>query len=142
MCMLKKSFIAILALLGFGAATAQTPINDLIFAEINNTASQYYYPTLMMRYEATGDLTDEEYHYLYYGYAFQPLYKPLDTNPGMDRVQAIISRLAIDTPSVTDIDELIAAGSEAMERDPFSPKLLNIMAYAYGTSGDTVREKQ
>jgi hypothetical protein len=28
-----------------------------------------------------------------------------------------------------------------MESDPFSPKLLNIMAYAYGTSGDKAREK-
>jgi hypothetical protein len=28
-----------------------------------------------------------------------------------------------------------------MEADPFSPKLLNIMAYAYGTAGDSAREK-
>jgi hypothetical protein len=42
---------------------------------------------------------------------------------------------------VTDIDQLIAACTEAMEYDPFSPKLLNIMAYAYGTAGDTAREK-
>jgi hypothetical protein len=59
----------------------------------------------------------------------------------MTKVQNIMARIAIDTPSVTDIDQLIAAGTEAMEYDPFSPKLLNIMAYAYGTAGDKVREK-
>jgi len=140
--MFKKIFTAIAVLLAFGVAQAQTPDNDLLFAEINNNASQYYYPNLMMRYEAGDTLTDHEYHFLYYGFAFQPQYKPLETNPGMDRVQAIMARLAIDTPSVADIDELIAACTEAMERDPFSPKLLNILAYAYGTSGDKVREKQ
>lgn len=141
--MSKRIFAAIVAIVWLiGTANAQIPDNDFIFAEINSTASQYYYPNLMMRYEAGDALTDNEYHFLYYGYAFQPQYKPLDANPGMDRVQAIIARLAIDTPSVADIDELIAAGTEAMERDPFSPKLLNIMAYAYGTSGDNVREKQ
>jgi hypothetical protein len=86
-------------------------------------------------------LTDEQYHYLYYGYAYQAAYRPLNDNPGMTKVQNIMARIAIDTPSVTDIDQLIAAGTEAMEYDPFSPKLLNIMAYAYGTAGDKVREK-
>ena len=59
----------------------------------------------------------------------------------MTKVQNIMARIAIDTPSISDIDELIAACTEAMEMDPFSPKLLNIMAYAYGTAGDRVREQ-
>ena len=86
-------------------------------------------------------MTPEEYHYLYYGYAFQPSYKPLENNAAMTRVQNIMARLQIDTPSVSDIDELIAAGIAAMEHDPFSPTLLNILAYAYGTSGDKRRER-
>ena len=121
-------------------AMAEVPDNDKIFAAIHDSNSQFYYPNLMMRYQNGEKLSDEEYHYLYYGFAYQSAYRPLNANPGMTKVQNIMARIAIDTPSISDIDELIAACSEAMESDPFSPKLLNIMAYAYGTSGDTKRE--
>ena len=131
----------LLAVVGF-VVTAQVPDNDKIFAAINDSNSGFYYPNLMMRYQSGEKLTDEEYHYLYYGFAYQTAYRPLNDNPGMTKVQNIMARIAIDTPSIADIDELIAACSEAMEMDPFSPKLLNIMAYAYGTAGDRVREQR
>lgn len=133
-------FATLLLALVSAVATAQVPDNDKIFAAINDSKSDYYYPNLMMRYQAGEPLTDEQYHYLYYGYAYQAAYRPLNDNPGMTKVQNIMARIAIDTPSIADIDELIAACSEAMEQDPFSPKLLNIMAYAYGTAGDLRRE--
>ena len=133
-------FATLLLALVSAVATAQVPDNDKIFAAINDSKSDYYYPNLMMRYQAGEPLTDEQYHYLYYGYAYQAAYRPLNDNPGMTKVQNIMARIAIDTPSIADIDELIAACSEAMEQDPFSPKLLNIMAYAYGTVGDRRRE--
>lgn len=138
---LRRVFTALIGALITVATTAQTPDNDKIFAAINDSNSPFYYPNLMMKYQAGEQLTDEQYHYLYYGYAYQAAYRPLNDNPGMTKVQNIMARIAIDTPSVTDIDQLIAAGTEAMEYDPFSPKLLNIMAYAYGTAGDKVREK-
>lgn len=137
----KRFFTIFVCALLSAAAIAETPDNDKIFAAINDSDSPYYYPNLMMRYQAGETLNDQEYHYLYYGYAFQASYRPLNDNPGMTKVQNIMARIAIDTPSVTDIDQLIAACSEAMEADPFSPKLLNIMAYAYGTAGDSAREK-
>ena len=136
-----KHFIAILsALIMFCSASAQTPNNDLIFANINDINSQFYYPNLMLRYTEGKKMSDEEYHHLYYGYAFQTSYKPIDPNPAMTRVLEIMARISIETPSVHDIDELIAASIAAMERDPFSPTLLNILVYAYGTAGDKVRE--
>ena len=122
------------------SASAKTPNNDLIFAKINDVNSPFYYPNLMLRYKEGKPMSDDEYHHLYYGYAFQPSYKPLEVNPAMTRVQEIMARLSLDTPSVHDIDELIAAGIAAMEFDPFSPTLLNILVYAYGASGDKVRE--
>lgn len=122
------------------SVSAKTPDNDRIFAAINNVDSPLYYPNLMLRYREGKPMTEEEYHHLYYGYAFQPSYKPLEVNQSMNRVQEIMARISIDTPSVHDIDELIAAGVAAMEHDPFSPTLLNILVYAYGASGDKVRE--
>lgn len=137
---MKRSITILLALFAVITAFAQTPNNDRIFANITNVDSPLYYPNLMLRYKEGKPLTEEEYHHLYYGFAFQPEYRPLDTNPSMLRVQEIMARISIDQPSVHDIDELIAAGIGAMERDPFSPTLLNILVYAYGASGDKVRE--
>ena len=123
------------------SASAQTPNNDLIFANISNVESPFYYPNLMLRYKEGKPMSAEEYHHLYYGFAFQPEYKPLEVNSSMTRMQEVMARISIDTPTVRDIDELIAAGIAAMEIDPFSPTLLNILVYAYGTSGDKIRER-
>ena len=135
-----KHIFIILATLFAVAATAKTPNNDDIFANITNVDSPFYYPNLMLRYKEGKPLSDAEYHHLYYGYAFTPSYKPLEVNPSMTRVQEIMARISIDKPLAHDIDELIAAGIAAMELDPFSPTLLNILVYAYGASGDHIRE--
>lgn len=137
-----RRFLAIVVVLlaALQGTKAQTPDNDTIFAKISDVTSPLYYPNILLRYKEGMAMSEEEYHYLYYGYAFQPSYKPLDTNAAMDQVQSIMARLHIETPSVHDIDELIAACIAAMEQDPFSPTLLNILVYAYGTSGDKVRE--
>lgn len=137
---MKRFFTILCALFAVASAFAVTPDNDRIFANINDVNSPFYYPNLMLRYKNGNPLSSEEYHHLYYGYAFQPSYKPLEVNPGMTRVQEIMARLSIDRPSIQDIDELIAAGIAAMEHDPFSPSLLNILVYAYGSTGDRVRE--
>jgi hypothetical protein len=137
-----KHFVVIFAtLFAVMSASAKTPNNDLIFANITNVDSPLYYPNLMLRFTEGKSLSEDEYHHLYYGYAFQPSYKPLEANDAMTRVQNIMARISLDTPSVHDIDELIAAGIAAMEHDPFSPTLLNILVYAYGAAGDKVREK-
>ena len=136
-----KRFLAILStLFVVASALAVTPDNDRIFAAINDVDSPLYYPNLILRYKEGKPMSEEEYHHLYYGFAFQPSYKPLEVNPAMTRVQEIMARISIDKPSVHDIDELIAAGIAAMEHDPFSLTLLNILTYAYGASGDKVRE--
>lgn len=137
---MNRAVAILLSLFVAVSAFAATPDNDRIFAAINDVNSPFYYPNLMLRYKEGKPMSEEEYHHLYYGYAFQPSYKPLDANPSMTRVQEIMARISIDTPSVHDIDELIAAGIAAMEHDPFSPTLINILVYAYGASGDKVRE--
>ncbi|MBR2025991.1 MAG: DUF4919 domain-containing protein [Alistipes sp.] len=137
---MKRIIVILLTLFAVISASAKTPNNDLIFANISNVDSPLYYPNLMLRYKEGKPMSEDEYHHLYYGFAFQPEYKPLEANPSMSRVQEIMARISIDTPSVHDIDELIAAGIAAMEADPFSPTLLNILVYAYGASGDRVRE--
>lgn len=143
---MKKTRFALLAglliLTAAATASAKVPDEEDILARTLDSGSPYYYTGLLMRYNA-GDatLTDEEYHYLYYGFAYQDAYKPLATNPHLDKVLLLASSIDPDAPNVATLEALIALCTDALEQDPFSPKLLNVMAFAYGALGDREREK-
>lgn len=140
---MKIGILAAFAALWLLPATveAQTPDNDDVSVKITTPASPYYYPNLMMRYRNGESLSADEYHYLYYGYAFQEGYKPLAVNEAATRVLQIMARLKIDEPSIADLEELVGACNDALEQDPFSPQMLNMLAYAYGGLGDKAHEK-
>ena len=133
---------AVLVMAALQSIRAAVPDNDDIYAKTADAESPYYYPNLMMRFrEWTTPMGVEEMHYLYYGYAFYESYKPIDSDPYYTRVMEIMSKLAIEEPLVSDLDELIMTAAQSLEHDPFSPQMLNIMAYAYGALGDKEREK-
>ena len=46
-------------------AAARVPDEEMILDRTLDAESPFYYPALMMRYNAGDALTDEEYHYLY-----------------------------------------------------------------------------
>ena len=59
-------------------SAAKVPVESDIKARIEDPASEQYYPNLRLRYEqADSTLTADDYHYLYYGYAYQPQYRPV-----------------------------------------------------------------
>ena len=134
--------LLLLLLLIPALAAAKVPDEDNIIDRTMDSESPYYYPALMLRYNA-GDatLTDEDYHYLYYGYAYQDYYKPLATNPDLDKMLMLVSGLDPEKPDVATLESMISMGTDALKRDPFSPKILNLMSFAYGGLGDEVREK-
>lgn len=143
-----KRFLHILPAVLFAAlllpafAVGKVPDEDDIVARTFDASSPYYYTGLMMRYQA-GDstLTDTDYHYLYYGYAYQDEYKPLGTDPDLDRMLLLAAGLDPDRPAVETLEGIVAAGEASLRRDPFSPKVLNMMAYAYGALGNKTQEK-
>ncbi|MCH5335576.1 MAG: DUF4919 domain-containing protein [Alistipes sp.] len=139
---MKRLLILPLLLLAAMTSAAKTPDEDDIAEKTFNASSKYYYPNLMMRYR-NGDTTldEEDYHYLYYGFAYDDNYRPLDPNKALDRLFALIETLNIENPDVVHLHDIISAGEEVMVRDPFSPKVLNIMAYAYGALGESLKEK-
>lgn len=140
--MRRLSVILTLLLAGIAPVRAIVPDNDDIYAKTADASSPYYYPNLKMKFDEWREpMGDIELHYLYYGFAFTDEYKPLASDPHYVRVMEIMSRLALDEPMVGDLDELIMTASQSMRHDPFSPRMLNIMAYAYGALGDTVRER-
>ncbi len=119
------------------AAQAMVPDDDYILRATIDYESPYYYPSLMLRYEA-GDttLTREDYHYLYYGYAFQEAYKPLDPVQGEPRVLALLE--AYPEPDSLQAAELVHAAIQVFRQDPFSPRNINFLAYGYAMMGDSV----
>lgn len=124
-------------------ATAKTPVEEDILERITDQNSPYYYTGLMMRYE-NGDttLTDEDYHYLYYGYAYQDNYKPLDTNPDMEQLIASMQGINPDSIEREELEAILHAANAARKRDPFSPKILNILTFVYEKLGDKQAAEQ
>lgn len=137
---------AIVALCGTSQAQEETtirvPDEDDIIHQTLSTTSPYYYTNLMLKYTMGNEpLTDLEYYYLYYGFVYQERYRPFVENRALDNMLDIMSRIDPERPKVGDLEDLIEAGTESMDLDPFNPKMLNMMAFAYGCLDDPHREK-
>lgn len=122
--------------------TIKVPDEEDILAHTLNQASPHYYPELMMRY-VVGDttLTVEDYHYLYYGYAYDANYRPLENIPDTDEVLELLAGLGTAGATKAQAQMLLEAAKDVMLVDPFSPSNINIMTYAYGVLGDAEQEK-
>lgn len=118
------------------------PTEDEILSNTLNTSSPYYYTNLMLKYRTGAEsLTVEEYYYLYYGYYFSDEYRPFVENRAFDDLMDVMSGLNPSQPTIGQLELIIERGIASLEVDPFSPKVLNILAYAYGALGDSVREQ-
>ncbi|MBO7199193.1 MAG: DUF4919 domain-containing protein [Alistipes sp.] len=120
----------------------RVPDEEDIIHQTVSVSSPYYYTNLMLKYiNGTSPLSELEYYYLYYGYLYDDNYKPFNENVALDKMLMIVSAINPDQPTVMQLEALVENGLAAMEVDPFNPKVLNIMAYAYGALGDTTREQ-
>ena len=120
----------------------RVPDEDDILHQTLSATSPYYYTNLMLKYRNGAEkLTEEEYFYLYYGYLYQESYRPFVENRALDEMLLIMSSIDVEMPSVAQLQSLIESGMEAMELDPFNPKVLNMLAFAYGALGDSQREQ-
>ena len=118
------------------------PTEDEILSNTLNTSSPYYYTNLMLKYRSGAEsLTAEEYYYLYYGYYFSDEYRPFVENKAFDDLMDVMSGLNPSQPTIGQLELIIERGVASLEVDPFSPKVLNILAYAYGALGDNLREE-
>ena len=131
------AFMLILPLIG----SAKIPDEEDIRRKIFDPTSKFYYINLMMRYNNLERLNDDEYHYLYYGYAFQEGYKPTASNPSADELYASLAGLNTENPDQRQLEDIVIFCNRALEQDPFSPTILNLLVYAYGTMGDKEKEK-
>ena len=116
------------------------PNNEQILRATIDSSSKYYYPSIHYRY-MLGDttLTIDDYYYLYYGYAYQDSYNPLEAIPAETAILAVLER-SVDLDSI-GAENLLKQCKEVMKADPFSPKNINFMTYAYTVLGDEVNAK-
>ena len=119
---------------------AKVPDEEDILRKTMDSSSPYYYTTLMMRYNNLERLTEEEYHYLYYGFAYQDDYKPMATNTAADELYASLPSINTETPSREDLEHIISVSNDALKNDPFSPIALNMLVFAYGAMGEKEKE--
>lgn len=137
------ALLGVLTIIGVATMQAKTPVEEDILERITDPESPYYYTKLMLRFEQ-GDptLSDEDFHYLYYGYAYQDSYKPLATNPDMERMLELMAGLDPDHAEQSRLEALIIAAKGARESDPFSPQVLNVLTFAYEQLGDQKQAEQ
>lgn len=146
--MLKKIFMVIMAsvllssnLIAQDVTTLRIPNEEDILHNTLSTSSPYYYTNLMLKYRnGNAPLSDLEYYYLYYGFVYQENYRPFTENNAMYAMLDVMSGINPEQPTIGQLEALIERGNEALEIDPFNPKVLNIMAYAYGALDDPERE--
>ncbi len=133
-----RLLFAITAVVATFTLWAAPPVEDDVVARTLDTESEFYYPALMARYVAGDEtLTGEDYHYLYYGYAYTPEYDAHAELPG-ESVMYDVLRSSGPRPSKEEAEALIEAGRRNMAVDPFNPANVNMMTWAYGIIGDTV----
>ena len=137
---MKRLILALMLLLP-ALAWAKIPDEEDILRKIMDGSSPFFYGNLQMRYNNLEQLTDEEYHYLYYGYAYHENYKPTATNMAVTDLYASMVGLDIDNPDQRQVDYIISVCNEAMLVDPFDPTTLNMLVFAYGARGDKAKEE-
>lgn len=137
---MKRLILALMLLLP-ALSWAKIPDEEDILRKIMDGSSPFFYGNLQMRYNNLEQLTDEEYHYLYYGYAYHENYKPTATNTAVTDLYASMVGLDIDNPDQRQVDYIISVCNEAMLVDPFDPTTLNMLVFAYGARGDKAKEE-
>ena len=120
---------------------AKIPDEEDIVRKIMDGTSPFYYTNLMMRYQNLERLSEEEYHYLYYGFAYHENYKPMSTNNAITDLYASMMTLDTENPDREQMQYIISVCTEAMYTDPSSPTVLNMMIFAHGALGDKVKEE-
>lgn len=139
---MKRFLLLLLALMPL-LTMAKTPVEQDIIDRITDQRSPYYYMKLMMRYtNGALDLTDDDYHYLYYGFAYQDAYKPLDTNVDKEEMLSLMKGMDPDNVERERLEQLLIRANAARMRDPFSPQILNVLTFVHqklGNDGEAQR---
>ena len=113
---------------------AQVPDYESIRNEIVDTASDYYYPRLLDRYEAfDSTLTVTDYRYLYYGYIFQDNYDPNWKSRDEKKVEKYFRNAKKDESNYDKVIELVC---KSLNDYPFDLRTMRFLCFLYHQKGD------
>ncbi len=122
--------------------SAVAPNDEAIFAATIDANSPFYYPPLFTRYmEVDTTLTLEEYQHLYYGYLWQPTYRPHESPRAYTTLLSIFEK-PTDSLTTLDCERIIELTDRVMTTEPFNPSTINFRVFAYGAMGDTLNERK
>ena len=133
------AFLAFLASWAMGARPTTHPDFKAIREETHNPDSKFYYPRLLAAYFSNDTtMTDDDYHYLYYGSMFQEDYNPYRINPFEAELKAtepLYSRHGTLTRS--EKRQIQQLAEKSLANNPFNLKQLSHLIYAYEQSDKT-----
>jgi hypothetical protein len=109
---------------------------------IQKEGTRFYYPVLMRRYlAADSTLSKEEKRHLYYGFVFQPEYRPYMRSDSMDSIRQILEREEI--PSAKELALIVQHADAILMEQPFDLNALNYQILALDQLGyvSEIKEK-
>lgn len=114
----------------------KAPDYKWIKEEMNNRNSSHYYPVLLERFrKADTTLTPVDFKILYYGQVFTDTYSPYGRSEYVDSLSTLLSQ---DSLQADDFRVVIRFENLILDKYPFNLRDLNILAYAYRKTGDTL----
>jgi hypothetical protein len=103
---------------------------------IQDSESEYFYPTLYDRYiKSDTTLTLQDYRILYFGYLFNENYSAYGRSNYLDSLNVIYKQ---DKLTYQDYSEIIRFEKKVLEEYPFNLRNLFTLANAYYQIGDTL----
>lgn len=125
------------------ARTTTHPDFKTIRNETLNPDSQYYYPTLLKKFMSPDTtMTEDDYHYLYYGVVFQEDYNPYRPNPFLEEQRA--AEPLYTRPgglSRSEKNQILRLAEKSIANNPLNLLQLSYMVYAYKELGKDNLEK-
>ena len=130
---------AMLAQLTVCAAGRETSHPDFpsIRTKTLNPDSEYYYPTLLKAFLSNDTtMTDQDYHYLYYGIMFQEDYNPYRPNPFAEELKATQPLyFRHGTLSRNEKQQIQRLAEKMLANNPLSLTQLSYLVYVYEQLG-------
>lgn len=127
------AFLVVGVLTVFSRTTSH-PDFKTIKAETLNPESRYYYPRLLASFlnQADTTLTDDEYHYLYYGTMFQDDYNPYRPNRYTSELSATepLYLKAPETLTRNEKEQIRSTAELILSDNPFNLRQLSYKVYA------------
>mgnify|MGYP000947732141 FL=1 len=111
-----------------------TPDYQQIKLRIEDKESMFYYPPLFERYVKNDTtITEEEMHYLYFGYTFQKNYSPYYRH---SLLKDFVEYFKKENINEADIRTIISMGNTILKDDPFNIRVMTLLGYTYYKKGD------